>query len=173
MGIAEQDHVNRNRSIVGLMILAISLMLLIGAPVIRREWNSRQPRTGQRQPLPSLGYCATGQPLPCVVSFRLDAAGGMVVDFMTDSSVPDFHLRIRQETGLTSYQCRKDARFPTSVSCFGKTMPVGEVLQFMLISKGDDRLLSEGQFTILGLALPTPEFATTPTSNPFFEQPPR
>ena len=164
---------NLNRSVVGLSILALSLVVLLSAPVVRREWNSRQPGIGRRQPVPSLGYCAPGQPRPCILSFRLDSAGDMVIDFVTDSSVPDFHLQIRHENTLTSYQCRKDARFPTTASCFGKTMPVGEVLQFILRSKKDNSLLSEGQFSILGLALATPAFATTPTSAPLFDRPPR
>jgi hypothetical protein len=43
-------------------------------------------------------------------------------------------------------------------------MPVGETLQFLVISKRKDIPLAEGRFPIIGLALATPEVAPTPLS---------
>jgi hypothetical protein len=42
-------------------------------------------------------------------------------------------------------------------------MPIGEVLQFSIFSLKEDVLLAEGNFAIIGLALGTPEVASSPT----------
>lgn len=173
-GSAKEDHVNRNRFIVGSFIGVVVLVVVIFASVLGyEEWKSRQARTGQREPLQRLGYCAPGQVKPCILSFSLDPNGDMLINLLTERSVPDFHLEVRREAGTTAYQCHKTGRFSTSVLCSGRVMPVGETLQFVILSKQDDSLLAEGQLPIIGLALATPEFAATPTSIPFSDRPPR
>ena len=165
---------NRNRLIVGSFIGVVILVLVIsGSIVMYREWNGRQAGIGQREPLPRLGYCAVGQPRPCIVSFNLNPNGDMLISLMTERSVPDFQLEVRHEGSMTAYQCHKTGRFSTSVLCTGQVMPVGEVLQFVLLAKENDSLLAEGQFSIIGLALATPEFAVTPTYIPSFDRQPR
>ncbi|HSL47190.1 MAG TPA: hypothetical protein VK897_27370 [Anaerolineales bacterium] len=124
-------------------------------------------------PLPKLNYCTPDRAGPCFLSFNLDRDGEMLVTLQTEHDVPDFYLQIRYQNNLTAYQCHTVGRLSTTVLCSGKTMPVGEVLQFVLLSKADDSLLAEGQFPIIGLALATPEPATTPTSIPLWERPPK
>lgn len=175
MGSAEEDHVNRNRLIVGSFIVVIVLVLVVsGSVVLYREWKSRQPEIGQREPLPRLGYCAPGQVRPCVISFTLNSDGKMVINIRTDDpSSLDYYIKIKHGEAENIYGCLRAGGFSSSVSCIGDTMPVGEVLQFLVISKKDDRLLAEGQFPIIGLALATPQFAATPTIIPFSDRPPK
>ena len=45
-------------------------------------------------------------------------------------------------------------------------MRVGEILQFLIISTREDSLLAEGNFAIIGLALPTPEDDLTAVITP-------
>jgi hypothetical protein len=81
----------------------------------------------------------------------------MLVNILTpETSFPAFYLKIVHKDSESLYECQKVKNFPENVYCLGETMPVGEVLQFLLISKRDESLLAEGKFAIIGLALPTP-----------------
>lgn len=165
---------NWNRSLAGFVILIASLTLLVSAPVILREWERRQPGTGQREPLPALRYCSPGGRRPCVESFHLDPRGGMVIHMQTaDLSAPDFNLRIRHEENEKIYACRRPDRSSLQIICTGDAMPVGQDLLLQLVSKEDEALLAAGTLPIIGLALATPHLATTPTPVPFSERPPR
>ena len=166
---------NRNRLIVGSFIVVVVLVLgVFGSVVLYREWKGRQARIGQREPLPSLGYCAPGQARPCVLSFNLNSDGKLVINIRTDDpSSLDYYIKIKHGKDENTYGCLRAGGFSSSVSCIGDIMPIGEVLQFLVISKKDNRLLAEGQFPIIGLALATPDFAVTPTSIPFFDRPPK
>ena len=165
---------NWNRSFAGLVILIVALILLVSAPIIRRAWDRRQPETGQREPLPALRYCSPGGTSPCVESFRLDPHGGMVIHFQTaDRSSPDFNLKIRQAENEKFYLCRRTSWSSLEIICTGEAMPVGQDLLLQVVSKEDDTLLAAGTLPIIGLALATPDLATTPTSVPLFERPPK
>jgi len=86
----------------------------------------------------------------------------MLVNFLTPgASFPDFYLKITQikSKNESLYECQKVKGFSTSVYCIGEKMSIGQDMQFMIISRKDDSLLAEGRFAIIGLALPTPEFA--------------
>lgn len=165
---------NWNRSFAGLVILIVSLTLLVSAPVIRREWERKQPGTGQREPLPALRYCSPGGISPCVESFLLDPRGGMLIHMQTaDLASPDFNLKIRHAENEKLYVCRRSSWSSLQVTCTGEAMPVGQDLRLQVISKEDDTLLAAGTLPIIGLALATPDLATTPTSVPLSERPPR
>lgn len=165
---------NWNRSFVGIVILIISLTLLMSAPAIRRAWESRQPGTGQREPLPGLRYCSPGGTSPCVESFSLDPRGEMVIYMQTaDLSSPDFNLKIRHAESEKLYVCRRTSWSSLQIICTGEAMPVGQDLLLLVVSKEDDTVLAAGTLPIIGLALATPNLATTPTSIPLFERPPR
>ena len=69
--------------------------------------------------------------------------------------------------------CEKVNTFSTSVYCTGKALPVGEVLQFFIISLNEDVVLAQGNFPIIGMALaapgdylqPTPTNTVSPTDD--------
>jgi hypothetical protein len=88
----------------------------------------------------------------------------MLINMLIDRSSPGFYIKINYALGENSYQCRKINGSSTSVSCVGEAMPLGEILQFLLISKSKDITLAEGRFPIIGLALATPEVASSTTS---------
>jgi hypothetical protein len=147
---------------------------LVAAPVLRREWKSRQAGTGHREPLPRLAYCSPLQTRPCILSFNLEADGELAINLRTENlSPPDFNIKIRRGESENFYVCRRTSRFSLSVICTGEAMPVGEALQFLMLSKKDNGLLAEGTFPIIGLALATPELASTPTFIPSWDRPPR
>jgi hypothetical protein len=60
----------------------------------------------------------------------------------------------------------------TNFSCRGETLPIGEPLQFLMLSKKNIPL-AEGSFSIIGLPIATPEIAVTPTFNPDLDRPPK
>jgi hypothetical protein len=166
MGFIKEVDVNRNRLIVGLVILAALMILMIcGSVILLREWKSEQAKVHYRVPIPSLRYCSSDQARPCILSFNLDSDSNMLINILIERSAPSFYLLIKYSSGENIYQCRKTKG--TSASCIGKAMPVGEVLQFLMISKKQKIPLAEGRFPIIGLALATPEIAPTLTPDAF------
>ena len=156
---------NRNRAIAGVILLAILMILMLpGAVLLFREWQSRQARVDQRSPIPSLRYCSSKQVTPCILSFNLTPDGNMLVNLLTNSrSLTNFYLKIRHNQIENVYKCRRVKRFSSSVTCLGKAMPSGEVLEFLIVSINEDIVLAEGSFPIIGLAIATPAFALSPT----------
>ena len=169
----QRDDVNRNRLILGISI-SIVLVILISGLVLWRQSQRGQARVDQRFPLQGLKYCSPSPVTPCVVSFSLDAKGNMLVSFLTDGAFyPDFYLKIKAGKEEHIYVCEKVNTFSTSVYCTGKAMPVGEVLQFFIISLNEDVVLAQGNFPIIGMALaapgdylpPTPTNTASPTDD--------
>jgi hypothetical protein len=170
----EEDHVSWNRSFVGLTILIASLIFLVSAPLIRREWERRQPGTGQRAPLPILRYCSPGGTRPCIEFFSLDPRGGMLIYLQSANlGSPEFNLKIRHAENEKLYVCRRTSWSSLQVTCTGEAMPVGQGLLLQVISKEDDTVLASGTLPIVGLGLATPHLATTPTAVPLFQHLPR
>jgi len=165
VGSAKEDHVNRNRGIVGLMILAVLIILVTVVSVnLFNSWSSRRGHVNQRTPLLGLGYCSTKQITPCILSFNLDSQGNMLINLQTESSSPpNFYLKVRRAEGESLYECQRMKGFSNSVACIGKALPPGEVLQFLMLSTDEDILIAEGNFPIIGLAIATPEIVLTPT----------
>lgn len=159
---------DRNRLIAGVTIaVAIIILLVYGLT----QWRKGQPRAGQRSPLVEVAYCSSDDIRPCIVSFSLDSDGNMLVNILTpETSFPAFYLKIVHKEDERLYECQKVEKFPENVYCIGETMPVGEVLQFLVISKRDESLLAEGKFAIIGLALPTPEGQLNLTVSPTQEE---
>ncbi|HLO30316.1 MAG TPA: hypothetical protein VK249_14325 [Anaerolineales bacterium] len=165
---------NRNRLIVGLVILAVFMILLLaGSLILLMEWNSRPVHISGRKPLSHLGYCSSMQVMPCILSFSLGSDGKMVINVLTKSSAPDFYLKIRNATLENIYECQKVKGFSTQVSCTGEASPPGDVLQFLLVSTDGNTPFAEGRFPVIGLALATPEIYFTPTFPPPPTRPPR
>ncbi len=156
---------NRKRLILGISISALFIILTISGFAWFKEWQSRQVRVDQRFPLQRLSYCDSEQVMPCIVSFSLGPNGDMIVSFLTTGAFyPDFYLKIKQEEDQHIYSCQKVSKFATSVYCTGAALPLGEIFQFSIFSLKEDVLLAEGNFSIIGLAIGTPEIALfTPT----------
>jgi len=156
--------VNRKRLLLGISISALLVIVIISGLCLFNKWKSSQAHVDQRFPLQRLSYCSSDQVTPCIVSFSLDADGNMLVNFLTTGAFyPDFYLKIKQGENNHIYTCQKVNKFATSVYCTGAAMPLGEVLQFSIVSINEDVLLAEGNFAIIGLALGTPEVASSLT----------
>ena len=166
---------NQQRVLAGtFIVVTFMILILTGSILQRREWKNSQVKIGERELLPALDYCARDGIRPCVVSFSRDATGKMAIHIQTESAFsPAFYLKIRREQIENLYRCQKAGGLSTSFTCSGEAMPVGETLQFLMLSTRDDTVLAEGKFPIIGLALATPEPATTPTVAPVFPHPPR
>lgn len=154
----------RKRLILGIAILAVLVLLTISGLVFR-EWRNNRARVDQRFPLQGLKYCTSYPVTPCVVSFSQDSQGNMLVSLLTEGAFyPDFYLKIKAGETDHIYVCEKATPFATSVYCTGKALPVGEELQFYVISINGDVVLAQGNFPIIGMALAAPGvFLPTPT----------
>lgn len=160
---------DRTRLLIGVAI-AVMFIVLLGYGLVQGQ--KEEPGANQRSPLIELAYCSAENIRPCIVSFSLDSAGNMLVNILTSGSdFPAFYLKILHEDGESIYECEKVKNFPANVYCTGKEMKVGEILQFLLISKSDETLLAEGNFAIVGLALPTPENLVTASPTATREEP--
>lgn len=174
VGLVSENLVTRNRILAGVILLGVALsVVLFTSFFFSRAWKSNQPHVGQRTVLPSLSYCASNQVRPCVESFQLDSDGKMIIHVLAPRSVPAFEIRIRSVQTEKRYPCQREQRSSLQVSCTGEVLPVGEKLQFVIVSLEEDALLAEGRFPIIGIALATPEFAVTPTPVSIFEHLPR
>ncbi|HKY52871.1 MAG TPA: hypothetical protein VJM08_01140 [Anaerolineales bacterium] len=155
---------DRYRLIAGVTITVVLITLLVYGLI---QWRREPPRAGQKSPLDEVSYCSVEEVRPCIVSFSLDSDGNMLVNLLSSEvSFPVFYLKIVHKDGESLYECQKVAKFSDHVYCIGEIMPVGELLQFLLISKSDGSLLAEGKFAIIGLALPTPEGQLTVSVSP-------
>jgi hypothetical protein len=156
--------VNRRRLILGISISVVLVILTVFGLALWRESKRNQARVDQRFPLQGLKYCGSTPVTPCVVSFSQDADGNMLVNFLTAGAFyPDFYLKIKAGEDEYIYVCEKVDTFSTSVYCTGKVMPVGEVLQFFIISLHEDVVLAQGNFPIIGMALAAPGVFVLPT----------
>lgn len=174
MGFIKEADVNRNRLIVGLIILGVFLTLIIsGSILLLRQWDSSPAETGRREPLQGLRYCSSNQIRPCVLAFHLDAGGEMVINLLTDRRATNVFLKVKQGEREAIYECQKVQGFSTNLDCRGEKLPVGETFSFVLVSATDNRPLAEGTFPIIGLAIATPETFVTPTFVPAFDRPPK
>lgn len=123
-----------------------------------RLWRSTRnvPQAGQKVLVARLGYCGPEDIRPCIVSFTQAEEGIMLVDILLPSArFPAFYLKITRETEAFRYECEKAKNFSTNISCTGPEIFPGELLQFSMIAREDERVLAEGQFAILGLLLST------------------
>lgn len=155
---------NQKRLILGISISLVLVILTVSGLALWRESRRNQARVDQRFPLQGLKYCGSTPVTPCVVSFSQDADGNMLVNFLTAGAFyPDFYLKIKAGEDEHIYVCEKLDTFSTSVYCTGKIMPVGEVLQFFIISLNEDVVLAQGNFSIIGMALAAPGIFSPPT----------
>ncbi len=93
----------------------------------------------------------------------------MLVSLVTEGAFyPDVYLKIKAGETDHIYVCEKANTFATSVYCTGKALPVGQVLQFYVISVNGDVVLAQGNFPIIGMALAGPSIFLSPTPTDVF-----
>lgn len=159
------EFVNHKQLILGSAIAVLLISLFASGWIFFKNRQNEQAHLGSRFPLQGLSYCSSNHVTPCIVSFSLDSGGDMIVSFLTTGAFyPDFYLKITQEGENHIYNCQKVTTFATSVYCTGAALPIGQVFQFSIFSINEDVLLAEGNFAIIGLALGTPEIASSPVA---------
>jgi hypothetical protein len=170
----KEKQMNRTRVIAGLIVLVLLVSLTpYAANVLIRKWGAQPPQVGQRSPAPGLSYCAPEEARPCVISFQVGAPGDMIIQLLADPSSPDFDVVIRADQQEKHYTCQPSEQSIGEVVCTGEAVPAGKALSFSLIARPGKVLLAEGTFSIIGIALATPEILFTPTPVSIFERPPR
>lgn len=154
----------QRRLIAGVVILAVLFILVIVALFRSMQDRGPDPQIGQRSPAAELAYCQPEDTELCVVSFGQLVDGDMLVNFQLPRLLyPEFVLIINRYGVESTYQCKRVKGLSTGVTCKGVSQVPGEVLQFKVISRKDGALLAEGKFSIIGIALSTPESDTTGT----------
>jgi hypothetical protein len=146
---------NRNRLILGSILLGIVLVCIIAGVAAFRFLSNRKQSTPRSHVVP-LGYCSANDIKPCIVSFSLDANNQMLVNLLVPSGYADFYLTISSDSEENKYECQKLPDFPTNVACTGKQMYPGPQLHFVLISTLTGQTFAIGDFAIIGLMLPSP-----------------
>ena len=165
---------NRKQRIAGAILLDLLIILCIAGSILAlNEWESRQGIVAQREPLPGFGYCSASQSRPCILSFNSNPDGTMAINILAKGYSEDFYVKIRHAEDEHIYTCKKDEKYSIHVSCTGEALPVGETLSFLVISTGDNSVLAEGSFPIIGIALATPEIRITPTPISVFDNLPK
>ena len=162
--MSSENRTNRNRLIAGIAVLIVLIILIISSASILRQRRNGQPQVNHRFPIAKLTYCGPQQETLCIVSFSQEVDGAMRVNLQTpDSFYPKFYLTISYEGAESTYECQRVEESPTSVYCTGAPQVPGLVLNFKVISKNGGTVLAEGNFSIIGIALSTPEIITTGT----------
>jgi hypothetical protein len=155
----------RNTLIAVILILVAFTALILGDHygLITRS-GSDPSAIVRRWPTVPLGYCNAANIKPCIVSFNRMEEGGMEVGILLPSTTyPDFYLMVRRGGGPITYACEKADALQLNAYCTGVELLPGEPLHFMLIALGENTLLAEGQFAIIGVMLATPEAEPTAT----------
>lgn len=157
-------YTNRNSWIAGILA-AVVLISLAGFSVVRSiQGRAGEPQVGHRSPVARLAYCSPQDDGLCIVSFSQMVDGAMQVNFQVPHPFfPEFILVIDRYGEERSYECQRAEGLTTRVTCIGAPQAPGEVLQFKVISKNRGTLLAEGKFSIIGIALSTPEIIPTAT----------
>ena len=166
------DIRHQQRWLVIVVILLVILLILVVAGLIRSitgQSNDPQPQIGYRSPAAKLTYCQPEDTQLCVVSFGQIEGGDMLVNFQLPSVIyPPFTLVINRFGVESTYTCARTKGFLGGMTCSGVSQTPGEILQFKVIAQKDGRLMAEGKFAIIGIAISTPENLSTetPTASP-------
>lgn len=156
----------RNRWIAGLLILFIFILLAVifGILFLQKRAEGSGPRVGHRSPIDALAYCGPEDRELCIVSFSQILDGSMQVNIQTPRVFyPQIILIINRHGVESTYECQKVEPLANRVVCEGPSQPPGEVLQFKVIFKEQGTLVAEGKFSIIGIAISTPEILPTAT----------
>jgi hypothetical protein len=148
--------------IIGGIVLGIVILILAVLGLFRLRDSPKQ-QVSPRSHIVKLGYCNPGGVKPCLVSFSLDAENRMLVNLLIPAGYADFYMTISGESEENQYECKKLEEFPTHVTCTGKPMYPGAKLHFTLISTATGQTFAKGDFTMIGLLLPTTVAESTET----------
>ena len=159
----------QKRFAIGIAIfVALTIMGVWGYKVfINANSKPAHPSPTGSQPVLDITYCGADPSGLCVVSCGVETEGGMLVNFITPGlSFPDFYLKIRWHGNEIVYECQRVEGFPTSISCVGEQIPLGETIELEIFSKTEDHLIAKGSLVISSLALPTPITVSTTKISP-------
>lgn len=162
--MSEDIRTQQRWLIAGVAALAVFFILVVVALI--RSVQTRDPvrQIGGRSPAAKLAYCIPDDTKLCIVSFGQVVDGDLLVNFqLPRPRYPEFILVIDRFGLESTYQCQRIKGLSTGVTCKGPSQAPGEVLLFKVISTKDGTLLAGGQISIIGIALATPEGATTET----------
>lgn len=160
-------HNQQRRLFAGVAILVILLIVVLVAVFRSIQHPGADPQIGYRSPAARLSYCAPQDTRLCVLSFGQVIGGDMQIHFKIPRTLyPEFSLIINRFGVESIYECKGKKGTFNAVTCTGPSQVPGEVLQFKVISIKQGTLLAEGKFSIIGIALSTPEFFFTDTPEP-------
>ncbi len=167
---------NQKQWNIGAIAILLMILFISGLMVVLNGLRSKPGSVGHREPLPAFGYCSSSRVRPCILSVALNPDGSMSINILVKRSSQNFYIKIRDETNQYIYECKRVPRGSIYVTCRGEAIPVGEMAIFTVITKKKNTTLAGGSFSIIGMALVTPEIPTptlTPTFVPAFDHPPR
>ncbi len=166
------DTRHQQRWLVTVVVLLVILLVVVVLGLIRSipgRSSDPGPQIGHRSPAAKLTYCQPEDTRLCVVSFGQIEGGDMLVNFQLPSVIyPPFTLIINRYGVESTYKCTRTKGFLRGMTCSGAPQTPGEILQFKVIAQKDGRLIAEGKFLIIGIAISTPENTSTetPTGSP-------
>ena len=165
--MSTNTHQNRNRVIAGVVILIVLLTVVFYVANNFLPTRMKSSQIHSRFPISELTYCSIDQSQLCVISFGQELNGPMHVDFLVpDSDYPEFLLKIDHNGIERIYECQHLEEIPEKVYCTGEVQAPGAVLKISVFSRSNNLLLTKGTFSVIGIAILTPEFVPESTEEP-------
>ena len=163
---------NRNRLIaIVAVLIVLTIVIVYSIAKTQRSNVVKRSQVGSRYPASALSYCSMDQSHLCVMSFGQIVNGPMRVDFLApDADYPEFVLKVINNGVESTYECQSLEEMPENIYCTGMVQPPGAILELSLFSKKDNTFLAKGTFSVIGVALLTPEFATEESSGTLSSQ---
>lgn len=91
----------------------------------------------------------------------------MHVDLLVpDSDYPEFLLKIDHNGTERVYECQHMEEAPEKVYCTGEVRAPGAILKISVFSRSNNLLLAQGTFSVIGIAILTPDFIPDTTKEP-------
>ena len=161
---------NRIRLIAIVAVLIVLVSVIVYSAGRSQSSKVKHSQVGSRHPASALGYCSSDQSQLCVLSFGQIVNGPMRVDFLSNADYPEFVLRAINNGVESTYECQSEEEAPENRYCTGMVQAPGAILELSLFSKKDNGLLAKGTFSLIGVALLTPEFTTEVSSGALSSQ---
>ncbi len=162
---------NRNRLIAIAAILIVLMIVIVYSAARSQRSKVKHSQIGSRYPASALAYCSMDQSHLCVLSFGQIVNGPMRVDFLApNGDYPEFVLKVINNGLESTYECQSVEETPKNIYCTGMAQAPGAILELSLFSKKDNSLFAKGTFSLIGVALLTPEFSTEESSGALSSQ---
>jgi hypothetical protein len=82
----------------------------------------------------------------------------MQVDFLApDADPPEFNLNVSNNGVQSLYECKSREESPEHIYCTGSVQAPGSILALSVLSKADNQLLARGTFSMVGIAILSPQ----------------